>query len=85
MNRHRLCLRSSTLSVKVCVGNRSGPSVLSAGCSNEGQFAFNVESIVMPQKLKGTLTYMIKVNILCTVATLQSYITMMLSYEDSRG
>ncbi|XP_058941253.2 AP-3 complex subunit delta-1 isoform X1 [Pocillopora verrucosa] len=28
--------------------------------SNEGQFAFTVESIVMVQKLRGTLTYMIK-------------------------
>ena len=36
--------------------------------SNEGQFAFTVESIVMVQKLRGTLTYMIKVlygNISC--------------------
>ena len=32
-----------------------------AGCSNEGQFAFTVESIVMAQKLRGTLTYVIKV------------------------
>ena len=31
------------------------------GSSNEGQFAFNVESIVMAQKLRGTLTYVIKV------------------------
>ena len=29
--------------------------------SNEGQFAFTVESIVMVQKLRGTLTYVIKV------------------------
>ena len=35
------------------------------GSSNEGQFAFNVESIVMAQKLRGTLTYVIKV--LCSV------------------
>ena len=36
--------------------------------SNEGQFAFTVESIVMVQKLRGTLTYVIKVlydNISC--------------------
>ena len=32
-----------------------------AGCSNEGQFAFTVENIVMAQKLRGTLTYVIKV------------------------
>ena len=32
------------------------------GSSNEGQFAFNVESIVMAQKLRGTLTYVIKVH-----------------------
>ena len=31
------------------------------GSSNEGQFAFTVESIVMAQKLRGTLTYVIKV------------------------
>lgn len=31
------------------------------GSSNEGQFAFSVESIVMAQKLRGTLTYVIKV------------------------
>ena len=31
------------------------------GSSNEGQFAFYVDSIVMAQKLRGTLTYVIKV------------------------
>ena len=29
--------------------------------SNEGQFAFTVENIVMSQKLRGTLTYVMKV------------------------
>lgn len=36
------------------------PFVLPAGVSNEGQFAFFVESIVQPTKMKGTLTYMVK-------------------------
>ncbi|XP_031566631.1 AP-3 complex subunit delta-1-like [Actinia tenebrosa] len=36
------------------------PFQLLPGSSNEGQFAFNVENITMPQKLRGTLTYMIK-------------------------
>jgi AP-3 complex subunit delta-1 len=35
--------------------------VLPAGVSNEGQFAFSVQSIVQPSKMKGTLTYMVKV------------------------
>jgi hypothetical protein len=37
------------------------PFMLPAGVSNEGQFAFSVESIVQPTKMKGTLTYMVKV------------------------
>lgn len=36
------------------------PFTLPPGTENEGQFAFNVENISMPQKLKGTLTYMIQ-------------------------
>ncbi|XP_060581566.1 AP-3 complex subunit delta-1-like [Ruditapes philippinarum] len=36
------------------------PFVLPAGVSNEGQFAFSVQSIVQPSKMKGTLTYMVK-------------------------
>ena len=32
-----------------------------AGSANEAQFGFTVESIVVPQKLRGTLTYMIQV------------------------
>ncbi|XP_032234708.1 AP-3 complex subunit delta-1 isoform X2 [Nematostella vectensis] len=36
------------------------PFQLPPGSSNEGQFAFTVESIVMAQRLRGTLTYMIK-------------------------
>ncbi|XP_070562551.1 AP-3 complex subunit delta-1-like isoform X2 [Ptychodera flava] len=36
------------------------PFQLPPGAANEGQFAFTIESISMPQKLKGTLTYMIK-------------------------
>ncbi|CAB1331422.1 unnamed protein product [Coregonus sp. 'balchen'] len=31
-----------------------------AGISNEAQFIFSVQSIVMPQKLKGTLTFIVK-------------------------
>ena len=37
------------------------PFVLLPETQNEGQFAFTVEQITMPQKLKGTLTYFIKV------------------------
>ncbi|KAK3755607.1 hypothetical protein QZH41_017603, partial [Actinostola sp. cb2023] len=37
------------------------PFHLLPGSSNEGQFAFTVENITMQQKLRGTLTYMIKV------------------------
>ncbi|CAH3027442.1 unnamed protein product [Porites evermanni] len=49
------------------IGSSSHDSVpvpfhLLPGCSNEGQFAFTVESIVMAQKLRGTLTYVIKVS-----------------------
>jgi len=40
------------------------PFVLPAGVSNEGQFAFTVESISQPTRLKGTLTYMVKVSVL---------------------
>ncbi|XP_078354382.1 AP-3 complex subunit delta-1-like [Oculina patagonica] len=47
------------------IGSSSHDSVpvpfhLLPGSSNEGQFAFFVESIVMAQKLRGTLTYVIK-------------------------
>ena len=38
------------------------PFTLLPGTQNEGQFAFTVSSISMPQKLKGTLTYILKVN-----------------------
>lgn len=31
------------------------------GVSNEARFVFSVQSIVMPQKLKGTLTFIVKV------------------------
>jgi AP-3 complex subunit delta-1 len=37
------------------------PFILLPNSQNEGQFAFSVESINIPQKLKGTLTYMEKV------------------------
>lgn len=37
------------------------PFILPSGVSNEGQFAFSVESLSQPTKLKGTLTYMVKV------------------------
>ncbi len=36
-------------------------SHLFPGVSNEARFVFSVQSIVMPQKLKGTLTFIIKV------------------------
>lgn len=36
------------------------PFVLPPNVVNEGQFAFSVESIQMPTKMKGTLTYMVK-------------------------
>ena len=39
------------------------PFVLLPNAQNEGQFAFTVDSINMPQKLKGTLTYVTKVGI----------------------
>ncbi len=37
------------------------PFTLLPEAQNEGQFAFTVDSVNMPQKLKGTLTYMVKV------------------------
>lgn len=37
------------------------PFILPSGVSNEGQFAFSVESLSQPTKLKGTLTYIVKV------------------------
>lgn len=37
------------------------PFVLLPNSQNEGQFAFTTQSINMPQKLKGTLTYILKV------------------------
>ncbi|CAH1773291.1 unnamed protein product, partial [Owenia fusiformis] len=36
------------------------PFILLPSSQNEGQFAFTVQSITMPQRLKGTLTYMVK-------------------------
>lgn len=36
------------------------PFQLPPGVSNEAQFVFTVQSIVMPQKLKGTLTFIVK-------------------------
>ncbi|GFN96700.1 Ap-3 complex subunit delta-1 [Plakobranchus ocellatus] len=39
------------------------PFILLPEAQNEGQFAFTVESISMPQKLRGTLTYIIKVRL----------------------
>ena len=38
------------------------PFTLPPGAQNEGQFIFNIQDITMPQKLKGTLTYMLQVN-----------------------
>lgn len=35
------------------------PFQLPPGTTNEGQFAFDVDKVVMPQRLRGTLTYMI--------------------------
>lgn len=34
----------------------------SSGVSNEARFVFTVQSIVMSQKLKGTLTFIVKVH-----------------------
>lgn len=42
------------------------PFVLPAEVSNEGQFAFSVDSIAQPSKMKGTLTYMLKVTMVTT-------------------
>jgi AP-3 complex subunit delta-1 len=36
------------------------PFVLLPTAQNEGQFAFSLEHINMPQKMKGTLTYIVK-------------------------
>ncbi|KAG9351282.1 hypothetical protein JZ751_025174 [Albula glossodonta] len=36
------------------------PFQLPPGVSNEARFVFSVQSIVMPQKLKGTLTFIVK-------------------------
>lgn len=33
-----------------------------SGVSNEARFVFTVQSIVMPQKLKGTLAFIVKVS-----------------------
>jgi hypothetical protein len=37
------------------------PFTLPPGTQNEGQFAFHVNSIAMPQRLKGILTFIVKV------------------------
>lgn len=37
------------------------PFILLPNAQNEGQFAFNIQEIKVPQKLKGTLTYIVKV------------------------
>ena len=39
------------------------PFILPPNVVNEGQFAFSVDSILMPTKMKGTLTYMVNVRI----------------------
>ena len=39
------------------------PFVLLPSTQNEGQFAYTVESFIMPQHLKGTLTYFVKVSL----------------------
>ena len=38
------------------------PFILLPNTENEGQFAFTVSSINMPQRLKGTLMYIVKVS-----------------------
>ena len=40
----------------------SVPFTLPPGTQNEAAFQFHVSSISMPQRLKGTLTYVAKVN-----------------------
>lgn len=52
------------LFVKVGVGGNESvrvPFTLPPNTENEGQFAFHVNSIAMPQRLKGILTYIVKV------------------------
>ncbi|XP_041360282.1 AP-3 complex subunit delta-1-like isoform X2 [Gigantopelta aegis] len=36
------------------------PFTLLPGSQNEGQFAFSIDSITMPQRMRGTLTYIVK-------------------------
>ncbi len=45
------------------------PFQLPPGAANECQFTFYVQSFLMPQKLRGTTTYMVKV---CTVHMVRS-------------
>ena len=58
------------LIISVCIHTQNATSVhdavsvpftLPAEAQNEGQFAFSVKSISMSQKLKGTLSYIVKV------------------------
>lgn len=42
------------------------PFILLPGAQNEGQFAFNIQEIKVAQKLKGTLTYIVKVLVYMT-------------------
>uniref|UniRef100_A0A4W5MVR4 AP-3 complex subunit delta n=1 Tax=Hucho hucho TaxID=62062 RepID=A0A4W5MVR4_9TELE len=42
------------------------PFQLPPGISNEARFIFSMQSIVMPQKLKGTLTFIVKVSWSCS-------------------
>ncbi|KAH9366489.1 hypothetical protein HPB48_020876 [Haemaphysalis longicornis] len=48
------------------------PFQLPTGTANEGQFAFSVESISMPQRLRGTLTYMLMASGSSLLASLAS-------------
>lgn len=42
------------------------PFILLPSAQNEGQFAFNIQEIKVAQKLKGTLTYIVKVLVYMT-------------------
>ena len=47
------------------------PFVLLPGSQNEGQFAFSVQDINQAQKLRGTLTYIVKVSVYLHVHVLR--------------
>ena len=54
------------------------PFALAPEAQTEGQFAFNIQDITVPQKLKGTLTYMVQVKYF--LSRLRNYKTLYLLY-----